>query len=142
MSQLIYQLTLAAGLNTPKKIHDYFEISARTWNRKIEKGHLKKCEYQALQHKAGYLLHGEFRGYKIVKNKLFSPQNNFANPREIANMTAIRELLSTFFKEIDGLKAEISTLHPNFQADLFKKYEILNPEFEKIRLKNLFMEAI
>jgi len=142
MSDLIHQLTLAAGLNTNKRIQDYLQISDRTWYRKQEKGQLKRVELEALRHKAGYLLHGHFRGFKIVKNKLYSPENNFANPREIANMTAIRELIGACFTQIDQLKERISTLEAGYQTDLFNDFEILHPKYEDIRLKKLFDLAI
>jgi hypothetical protein len=142
MSELIHQLTLGAGLNTTQKITDYLEISTRTWRRKLDNGRLKKVEYEALQHKAGFLLHGQFKGYKIVKNKLFSPQNNFANPREIANMSAIRELLNTVFREIDDLKKEIKTLKPEEQQKLFGKYKMLDAINDNLRLEKLFIDSL
>ena len=142
MSELIHQLTLGAGLNTTKKITDYLEISNRTWRRKLDQGRLKKVEYEALQHKAGFLLHGQFKGYKIVKNKLFSPENNFANPREIANMTFIRQVLSDYFREIDKLKKEIKTLKPEEQQKLFGKYKILDPINDNLRLEKLFIDSL
>ena len=70
MSELIRQLTLGAGLNSERKILRYLEISRSTWFRRVRAGKLRRVEWEALRHRAGYLLHGKFRDYRILEDRI------------------------------------------------------------------------
>ena len=117
MSDLIRQLTLGAGLNTPEKICDYLQIARSTWYKKQKEGNLSRCERDALRHKAGYLLHDKFRNYRIYEDRIYSQKAGFATACEIENMDLIRqfqrwsidrvdetEIKKSEFSEVLGLK--------------------------------------
>jgi hypothetical protein len=78
MTGLIHQFTLGAGLNTEKKFCNYLEISRSTWYRRLEAGRLRRFESDALRHRAGYLVHGKFRGYRIIDGRIYSRNAGFA----------------------------------------------------------------
>ena len=101
MPDLIRQLTLGAGLNSERKILDYLEIARSTWFRRLETGELRRVEWEALRHRAGYLLHDKFRDYRIVDDRIYSRIAGFATAAEIENMDLIRQFLADQWDKAD-----------------------------------------
>jgi len=101
MSDLIHQLTLGAGLNSEKKVLNYLEVSRSTWFRRLRSGKLKRVEWEALRHRAGYLLHDKFRDYRIVDDRIYSRNAGFATACEIENMDLIRQFLAWSYDQAD-----------------------------------------
>ena len=101
MPYLIHQLTLGAGLNSERKILRYLEISRSTWFRRLQSGKLRRVEFEALRHRAGYLLHDQFRDFRVVGDRLYSRNAGFAMASEIENMDLIRQFLSWAHRTVD-----------------------------------------
>ena len=101
MTDLIHQLTLGAGLNNEKKICSYLEISRSTWYRRLTAGRLRRVENEALRHRAGYLLHGAFQGFRIVEDRIYSRTGESATATEIEHMDFMRRYVHLNYQEVE-----------------------------------------
>jgi len=107
-NQLISQPRLGAGFNTESKILAYLEIFRSTWFRRQSTGQVKSVEWEALRHRAGYLVHGKFRDYRIVEDRIYSLRAGFATACEIENMDLIRQFLADQWSKADEFEREQS----------------------------------
>jgi hypothetical protein len=85
-------LALLAKLNTREKAADYFGISTRTWQRWLDSGDIRRAHYDALRARAGYITAPGWQDFRIIGERIYSPDQNFIHRHEIANMWLYRQI--------------------------------------------------
>ncbi len=70
--ELISQLALMAGLNTAQAKPIIFRFMLRLGKKKQKLNQLKRCEFDALKARAGFLISPGWENFKIYVDKLYS----------------------------------------------------------------------
>ena len=69
----IRQLCLKAGLNSDKKLAEFFEVSIKTISRWFKNQQFKEYQLAAIRAKAGIIQDPIFYAYEIYEDRIYSP---------------------------------------------------------------------
>ena len=90
--EFISSLALLSGLNTDQKCADYFSVHLKTWQKWQRANKLLPHQIDALRSRAGFINAPGWEGFRIVKDKLYSPDGQFVALYEAKNMWLYRQI--------------------------------------------------